>query len=173
MNQRKIGEFLKQLRKEKGLTQEQAAEHFYVSSRTVSRWETGKNTPDLDMLVDIAEFYAVDIYEIIDGERKSERVENKAKLTAKKVVEYATKDRVVRHKVFSAIVIITMTIMFTCVFLFGEESKGLFYGIVSKNICSIIVGCSIVLHFIGMITYVLESMGIIDKINDWKKKRKK
>ena len=41
MDQKKIGEFLKHLRKEKGLTQEQLAEHFYVSGRTVSRWETG------------------------------------------------------------------------------------------------------------------------------------
>ncbi len=41
MNQQKIGEFIKCLRKEKELTQEQLAEHFYVSSRTVSRWETG------------------------------------------------------------------------------------------------------------------------------------
>ena len=35
MNQQKMGEFLKHLRKDKGLTQEQLAEHFYVSSRTV------------------------------------------------------------------------------------------------------------------------------------------
>lgn len=41
MNQQKIGVFLKHLRKDKGLTQEQLAEHFCVSSRTVSRWETG------------------------------------------------------------------------------------------------------------------------------------
>ncbi|MBP3578686.1 MAG: helix-turn-helix transcriptional regulator [Lachnospiraceae bacterium] len=41
MNQQKTGEFLKRLRKEKGLIQEQLAEQFYVSSRTVSRWETG------------------------------------------------------------------------------------------------------------------------------------
>ena len=39
MEQQKIGNFLKQLRKEKGLTQEQFAERFYISSRTVSRWE--------------------------------------------------------------------------------------------------------------------------------------
>ena len=41
MNQIKIGEFLKELRKEKGLTQEQFAEQFKVSRRSVSRWETG------------------------------------------------------------------------------------------------------------------------------------
>ena len=51
MNQQKIGEFLKHLRKEQGLTQEQLAEAFYVSSRTVSRWETGSNMPDLEILI--------------------------------------------------------------------------------------------------------------------------
>lgn len=41
MDQKKIGSFLKTLRKEKGLTQEQLAENLNVSGRTVSRWETG------------------------------------------------------------------------------------------------------------------------------------
>ena len=71
MNQQKMGELLKHLRKEKRMTQEQLAEHFYVSSRTVSRWETGSNMPDVSMLIDLADFYDVDIREIIDGERKS------------------------------------------------------------------------------------------------------
>ena len=72
MNQQKIGEFLKYLRKNKGLTQEQLAEHFCVSSRTVSRWENGNNMPDIDILIELADFYEVDIRELIDGERKSE-----------------------------------------------------------------------------------------------------
>ena len=41
MDTKKIGAFLKQCRKEKNLTQEQLAEKFRVSARTVSRWETG------------------------------------------------------------------------------------------------------------------------------------
>ena len=41
MDTKKIGAFLKQCRKEKNFTQEQLAEKFGVSSRTVSRWETG------------------------------------------------------------------------------------------------------------------------------------
>ena len=51
MDTKKIGAFLKQCRKEKNLTQEQLAEKFGVSSRTVSRWETGINMPDLSILV--------------------------------------------------------------------------------------------------------------------------
>jgi len=53
MNEQKTGEFLKRLRKEKGLTQEQLAEKFFVSSRTVSRWETGSNLPDVHTLIDL------------------------------------------------------------------------------------------------------------------------
>lgn len=47
MNPKEIGAFLKQLRNEKGITQEQLAEILGVSGRTVSRWETGTNLPDL------------------------------------------------------------------------------------------------------------------------------
>ena len=57
----KIGTFLKALRKEKDLTQEQLAEQLNISGRTVSRWETGKNMPDISILVDLAEFYHVSI----------------------------------------------------------------------------------------------------------------
>ena len=69
MNQSKIGQFLKELRKEKGITQEQLAEQFNLFRRTVSRWENGNNMPDLDMLLALADFYEVDIREIMDGER--------------------------------------------------------------------------------------------------------
>ncbi len=41
MDQCKIGRLIRQLRREKGLTQEELAERFRVSARTVSRWETG------------------------------------------------------------------------------------------------------------------------------------
>ncbi|MCF0258759.1 MAG: helix-turn-helix transcriptional regulator [Erysipelotrichaceae bacterium] len=57
MDQKKIGTFLKSLRNEKGLTQEQTAEQLNVSSRTISRWETGSNMPDISLLVEIADFF--------------------------------------------------------------------------------------------------------------------
>ena len=52
----KIGNFLRELRKEKNLTQEQLAEVFSVSNRTVSRWETGSNMPDISLLLEMAEY---------------------------------------------------------------------------------------------------------------------
>lgn len=80
--------FLKQLRNEKKLTQEQLAEKFQITSRTVSRWETGSNMPDISMLLELADFYEVDIREIIDGERKSEQMNEELKETVIKVTDY-------------------------------------------------------------------------------------
>ena len=61
VDQVKIGNFLKKLRKEKGITQEQLAEILNVSGRTVSRWETGNNMPDISILVDIADYYDISL----------------------------------------------------------------------------------------------------------------
>lgn len=78
MNQKKVGCFFKELRKEKGLTQEQLADQLNVTGRTISRWETAINMPDLDVLIEMADFYKVDIRELIDGERNSEETVFKA-----------------------------------------------------------------------------------------------
>lgn len=93
MDQKKIGSFLKEIRNEKGITQEQAANEFGVAQRTVSRWETGSNMPDLSILIEIAEFYDVDIKEIIDGERKSENMDKETKETLQKVADYVDAEK--------------------------------------------------------------------------------
>ena len=96
MNQIKIGEFLKELRKEKGLTQEQFAEQFNVSRRSVSRWETGNNMPDLDTLVEMADYYEIDLRELLDGERKSEKMNEELKETVLKVAEYSNIEKEIK-----------------------------------------------------------------------------
>lgn len=94
MNPKKIGAFLKILRKEKELTQEQLAEILHVSGRTISRWETGINMPDLSILIQIAEFYDVEIKEILDGERKGGIIMDKElKETLTKVADYNTLEK--------------------------------------------------------------------------------
>ena len=87
MDTKKIGAFLKQCRKEKNLTQEQLAEKFEVSARTVSRWETGINMPDLSILVQLAEYYDVEMRELLDGER-NQTMNKEMKETLDKVAVY-------------------------------------------------------------------------------------
>lgn len=93
MDQSKIGAFLKSLRKEKNLTQEQLAEQLNVSGRTVSRWETGSNMPDISLLVELAEFYDISIPELIDGERKSGEMREEVKEVADKMADYAGNEK--------------------------------------------------------------------------------
>lgn len=89
MDQKKIGAFLKALRAEKGLTQEQLAEKMLVSSRTVSRWETGSNLPDLSVLVEIADFYGVELRELLDGERRPHTMEEPTKQETRDTLQIA------------------------------------------------------------------------------------
>ena len=94
MDQRKIGLLLRNLRKEKGITQEELAEKMMVSNRTVSRWETGSNLPDIETLIELSDYYNVDLREILDGERKSEDNMNKdLKETVIKVADYKDEEK--------------------------------------------------------------------------------
>lgn len=97
---------MKELRKEKGLTQEQPAEQFNLSRRSVSRWETGSNMPDLDMLLALADFYAVDIREIMDGERKSGTMNKEQQETFTKLADYSKcKEKLLLRKVIAIVII--------------------------------------------------------------------
>ena len=93
MNQVKIGEFLREFRREKGLTQEQLAEQFNISRRSVSRWETGSNLPDLDILIEMADYYGVELKEILYVKRKSEKMNEDLKETVLKVAEFSNEDK--------------------------------------------------------------------------------
>lgn len=99
MDQKKIGSFLKELRNKKGITQEAFAEELGVSGRTVSRWETGSNMPDLDILIQIADYYDVEIREVLEGERKSENMNKELEETVLKVADYSNKERIGRAHV--------------------------------------------------------------------------
>ncbi len=118
IDQIKIGCFLKELRKEKKLTQEQLAEKFGVSSRSVSRWENGNTMPELGILVELADFYEIDIKEIIDGERKSGIMKKEEKETLRKVADYAEieKKLVVKRR---CIVTFVGTLMFVLSIMIG------------------------------------------------------
>ena len=93
MDQKKTGMFLRGLRKEKSLTQEQLAEILGVTNRSVSRWENGVNMPDLDLVIEIADYFDVSIEEFLDGERKAEMMDKKTKDTILKVADYENEEK--------------------------------------------------------------------------------
>lgn len=76
-----IGEFLANLRKSKGFTQEEVAKQLHISNKTLSSWEKGRTTPDICMLPALAEIYGVAIDEIVRGEIQEGRPAEKPSLS--------------------------------------------------------------------------------------------
>ena len=72
MDQIKIGKFIFNCRKEKGLTQEQLAEKLGVTSKSISRWENGNTMPDYSLLKDICSELDINVNELLSGERIKE-----------------------------------------------------------------------------------------------------
>ena len=166
MDQKKIGSFLKELRKEKGLTQEQLAERLKVSSRSVSRWETGNNMPDLSILVELSDFYNLDIKEIIDGERKSENMEKETKDTLLKVAEYSQLEKKMMKRKILIFTIVAVVLMVVALIL---EASEIFGGIDNRciiNITEFIYGIATG----SMILNILYLSGMMEKVHCWKRK---
>ena len=61
-------EKLQELRKQKGLTQEELAESLFVSRTAISKWESGRGYPNIDSLKAISKFFSVTIDELLSGE---------------------------------------------------------------------------------------------------------
>ncbi len=63
-----FNEKLQELRKQKGITQEELAESLYVSRTAISKWESGRGYPNIDSLKVIAEFFGITIDELLSGD---------------------------------------------------------------------------------------------------------
>ena len=74
MDQQKIGAFISELRKDRKLTQEQLGEKLGVSQRSISRWETGRNMPDISLLKPLSSELGITVSELIEGERQDNPV---------------------------------------------------------------------------------------------------
>ena len=62
-------EKLQELRKNRGLTQEELAEALYVSRTAISKWESGRGYPSIDSLKEISKYFSVSIDELLSGEK--------------------------------------------------------------------------------------------------------
>ena len=83
----KIANFIKKRRKELGMTQVELADKLFVTEKAVSRWETGRGTPDISLLIPLSKVLDVSVSEILNGEEsKSDRI-------VEKVIEYSEVSR--------------------------------------------------------------------------------
>ena len=86
MNQEKIGMFIAKKRKELNMTQSDLADMMYVTSKTISRWETGKYMPDLSAIILLSDVLNVSTYELLLGEeiekdnKKTDNIETETRV---------------------------------------------------------------------------------------------
>lgn len=163
MNQTKVGSFMQELRKAKNLTQEQLAEKFQVSRRTVSRWETGSNLPDIDILIELSDFYDVDLREILNGERKNAKMNQEMKETVLQVAEYSNEEKKKQAKIVLVYFIIgTIALLMNQILAFielpGTFLVGFFEGITFGT------------AFAAMILGILYLTGAMSKISAFKRR---
>lgn len=158
MDQKKFGSFLRELRKEKQLTQERLAERFGVTSRSVSRWETDSNMPDLSILVELADFYDVDIRDIIDGERKGEDMNKEEKERLQLVADYAETEKntlLMRLRIFSIVGLISLIAGLTMMVI-SRDNNFPVYDYLMGTLMGVAIGALLVAVFYS--TGVLENM---------------
>ena len=94
MNQAKIGKFINECRKEKGLTQNQLAEKLGITDKAVSKWETGKGLPDAAIMIALCDQLGISVNELLSGERLTEdNYEEKANENIVTMAKAADKNR--------------------------------------------------------------------------------
>lgn len=69
MDQKRIGEFIQTLRKEKELTQKELAEELGITDRAVSKWENGRGIPDVSLMKPLCGILGITVSELLSGER--------------------------------------------------------------------------------------------------------
>ena len=112
-----FNEKLQELRKRKGLTQEELAESLYVSRTAISKWESGRGYPNIDSLKAIAAFFSVTIDELLSGGEALTIAEEEQK----------ERERQFRDLVFG--LLDCSTVMFLFLPFFGQRADGVIRGI--------------------------------------------
>lgn len=121
MDGKGIGQFIADMRKERGLTQKELAEKLLITDKAVSKWERGLSCPDISLLTSIADILGVTVNELLSGER-SESISDEVDTAVDKTLIYAAKSE--RRKLtlhgnflaaaFSGLMLLAMLVCVIC-----------------------------------------------------------
>ena len=124
MDTQKIGKFLKELRKQNNMTQEQLGDRIGVTNKTVSRWETGNYMPPIESLRLLSDIYQISINEILAGERLSEEnYKEAAEENIGSVLEKMDKKEKKFENTMISVMIITFVLTILIMFLLPDSKN--------------------------------------------------
>ena len=107
-----FNEKLQELRKQKGLTQEELAELLYVSRTAISKWESGRGFPNIESLKALSKCFSVSLDELLSGEEILAIAEN----------DHKQKERTLRDLIFGLLDCGMALLLFLP--FFGQEADG-------------------------------------------------
>lgn len=106
-----IGNKISQLRKLSGMTQEQLAEKLNVSRQTISKWESGGTTPDLESMVKVSKIFQVSLDDLLLGGRGADMADREEKITLEELMNINLHNRRMTFLITSALLFIMAAIL--------------------------------------------------------------
>lgn len=136
MDYNKIGKFIASRRKELGLTQQNLADKLFVTDKAISKWERGLSLPDVSLLGELAKILEVDIADVLDGKKGTNR-----KINVEEEIERVTKELTLIHKkkrkkfiIFLLILLLVIIYILFRNLSLGYDSKNVNYSHSNRNI---------------------------------------
>ena len=109
MDQVKIGQFIKAVRKEKDLTQREVAEKLNISEKTVSKWETGNGLPEVGLMLPLCKLLEISVNELLSGARLDEKLYfEKAEQNIMSLIKEKAE---AKNKIIIAVIIASITLL--------------------------------------------------------------
>lgn len=116
MDQIAIGKFIKELRKEKELTQAELAAKLCVSDKTVSKWETGNGLPEVGLMLPLCEALGISVNELLSGKRLDERQYHEK--AEENIMSLMKEKEEAKRKLVLEVVVIFITLLASCTLIY-------------------------------------------------------
>lgn len=112
MDQKQIGSFIVQLRKERNMTQKELAEHLEVTDRAVSKWENGRGMPDVSLMKPLCDILGITVSELLNGERiEQDDYQEKSEFRFLDTIEYTDKKIKQKNTLLRVIAAVTVLLL--------------------------------------------------------------
>lgn len=144
MNQEKIGSFIAENRKAKGFTQIEFAEKLGVSNKSVSRWETGKNMPDVSLFLPICDMLDISVNELIIGERITTQETKKADVILVETIKNSNKKLQTAKRLIYVVAVLVNALFMIAVPLTATPSDAMavpLLAIIGGTISAVLLSC--------------------------------
>ncbi len=156
MDQIKIGKFIAELRREKGLTQRRLAERLHISEKTVSKWECGGGMPDVSSMLPLCRELEIDVNELLSGERlQGEKYRQEAEDHLLHMMDKTSPK--VRYTVCTVSAIVTIVVVLGLIMISAYAIQELWIKILTIIFCAILIPSNIaVILLIAVNTEIYE-----------------